>query len=74
MQKKSKPNFELKALRAKYRITQRDMAKRLGIAVSSYNQKENGLRDFTLTECKIISEILKHDPKTLFFEQEVSNS
>ena len=46
----------LKALRVQHDITQRDMAKRLGLAPNSYNHKENGKQQFSQNEIdKILS-------------------
>jgi len=49
---------KLKGARVEKGLTQEDMAKRIGISTYSYLMKENGKRDFTLTEMKKICEIL----------------
>lgn len=45
----------LKGLRAKFNLTQSDMAEILGISIVSYNQKEKGIKQFTIKEAKKIS-------------------
>lgn len=58
---------ELKGLRAKYGLTQEDVAKKLNISTVAYRQKENGHRDFMLKESKIISELFNKDIEEIFF-------
>jgi len=65
--KKTRKNMELKACRARKGLRQVEMAEAIGITYCSYNRKENGHRDFTLSEAKIICDILDTDPATLFF-------
>lgn len=50
---------ELKELRKRYNLTQRDMADILGLkTVSAYSKKENGKSPISLKEAKILSEKL----------------
>jgi len=51
-------NYKLKGARVEKGLTQEDMAERIGISTYSYLMKENGKREFTLTEMKKICEIL----------------
>lgn len=62
---------ELKGLRAKYELTQKDIATLLGITVQSYRSKENGNNDFTLKEAKKISDIFKKTIEEIFFTEKV---
>lgn len=50
---------ELKAVRAKQGMTQKDIAKMLNISNSSYCRKENQKIDFTQSEIKVIAVELK---------------
>lgn len=58
----------LKVLRASKGMKQEQMAKILGITTNSYNQKENCIRDFTLKEAKMISEMIGKSIEEIFFE------
>ncbi len=62
-----KKNYQLKSIRIKNRLTQRDIATMLGISVSTYCQKENGQRNFTLEEAWVIAQVLGRDIKEIFF-------
>ena len=59
-------NHKLKGTRVEKGLTQEDMAKRIGISTYSYLMKENGKRDFTLTEMKKICEILDKELSEIF--------
>lgn len=59
---------KLKAKMYEYGITQEKLAKMIGISHSSLNEKLNGKRDWKLSECKKIMEIL--DISFDFFWQE----
>lgn len=65
---KRKANFKLKGLRAEHNLKQSDIAKKIGIAESTYNRKENGYADFSETEMCKISKIFKKDPAFIFFD------
>ena len=57
---------KLKGARVEKGLTQEDMAERIGISTYSYLMKENGKRDFTLTEMKKICEILGKELSEIF--------
>ena len=57
---------KLKGARVEKGLTQEDMAKRIGISTYSYLMKENGKRDFTLSEMKKICEILDKELSEIF--------
>ena len=59
-------NHKLKGARVEKGLTQEDMAERIGISTFSYLMKENGKRDFTLTEMKKICEILGKELSEIF--------
>ena len=59
-------NHKLKGARVEKGLTQEDMAERIGISTYSYLMKENGKRDFTLTEMKKICEILDKELSEIF--------
>ena len=48
----------LKAKRMLMGLTQQDISKKIGIACKTYNFKENGRNDFTLSEVSKISKYL----------------
>lgn len=57
----------LKMLRAKYDMSQQDVADTLNITVLAYRQKESGFRKFTLPESKKLSEIFGMSIEAIFF-------
>ncbi len=57
---------KLKGARVEKGLTQEDMAEKIGISTYSYLMKENGKRDFTLTEMKKICEILDKELSEIF--------
>lgn len=59
-------NHKLKGARVEKGLTQEDMAERIGISTYSYLMKENGKRDFTLTEMKKICDILDKELSEIF--------
>jgi DNA-binding XRE family transcriptional regulator len=67
---KHKTNYTLKALRAKNGLTQTDIANVVGISTAAFNQKENGIRDFTISECRKICTYFKLSPEDIFFAGE----
>lgn len=52
-------NMKLKARRIELGITQKEMADRIGITVTTYNFKENGKREFKAGEIAIVANILQ---------------
>ena len=53
--------------------TQEEVSKYLGCAVSTYNRKENGIQDFTLTEIQNLMYYLDCSFEDIFFTKEVAN-
>lgn len=49
---------KLRGLRAERNLTQLDMAKKLGINIMTYSNKENGKRDFSSAEIRAIKDCL----------------
>jgi len=64
---------KLKALRAIKGLDQIDVAKMIGICLSSYSQKESGKKSFTLAEAKAIADIFGLTVDEIFFSHEVIN-
>lgn len=61
------PFNRLKGFRAEMGLTQKQMADILGMNVNTYRKKENGEREFTLSEVAKAQEKLKVDPQYYFF-------
>lgn len=57
----------LKSLRAMQGLTQADMAQLLDISKNSYNRKEIGEREFTLSEAKKIADTFHKKIDDIFF-------
>jgi DNA-binding XRE family transcriptional regulator len=55
----------IRAERVRNNLTQQKIAKKIGLSVTGYNQKETGKRQFSLEEFVLICEILNTDPETL---------
>lgn len=63
---KKSPNMKLKGARVEQGKTQKYMSNVLGHStMQSYTLKENGKREFTLTEAKLIAEDLKLTPEEI---------
>lgn len=62
---KMQPELKIKGERIKKGLTQKDMAKKLGISETSYSLKESGKRSFTLNDLRIMCWYLNCDPNTL---------
>jgi len=62
--------MRLKRLRVEKNITQREMAKSLGISWSQYAQKENGYFPFTQWEVERLRAILKTTYDDIFIKEE----
>lgn len=58
---------ELKALRIKRGLKQKDIAKLLNINTNTYTKKENNKNPFTLAEAKILKDYFQIN-NNLFFE------
>ena len=62
------PNLNAELARRDVRLEQ--LAKVLGVSVTTVSQKKNGLYDFTLKEAKAIKHFLKVDiPIEILFEE-----
>lgn len=55
----------IKAERVRAGLTQEELAKKVGISVTSYNLKETGTRQFSVVELIIIATVLGTDPENL---------
>lgn len=70
---KGRPNYKLKALREEYGFNQNDVAKFLEIGITTYNRKENGISEFTESECEKISMLFNKSPIDIFFSNYVTS-
>ncbi|RXM79613.1 transcriptional regulator [Clostridium tetani] len=61
-------NRKLKSLRAKHGDTQMDLSEFLGIRVSTFNFKENGKTEFTLSEAYKIAKKYNCTIEEIFFD------
>ena len=59
---------KLKGKRVEKGYNQTDMAKLLNMATSTYNLKENGIREFTARECIEIMNILECSFEDIFLQ------
>ena len=59
---------KLKGKRVEKGLTQEDIAKKLDMAISTYNQKENGKVEFSMTECINIMNILQCTFEEIFLQ------
>lgn len=50
---------ELKAARVRLGITQAELAKKLGMCAPAFSSRENGKREFTVSEVDSIAKILR---------------
>ena len=62
--------YNLKAARAYQGLTQKDMAKLLGVDETSYNKKENGQVKFDIFEAKKIADYFGKSIEALFFRSD----
>ena len=60
--------FKLKGKRVEKGMTQTDMAKQIGIAVATYNHKENGSATFSFNEILKILNILECKFEDIFLQ------
>lgn len=63
---------KLKAYRQLKGMKQKDLAQYLGVSLNTYNFKENGKQDFTLTEAKKISNYFGLSIEEIFFSDNVN--
>ena len=59
---------KLKGKRVEKGLTQPQIAKLLDMAVSTYNLKENGTREFSMSECIQIMKILEFTFEDIFLQ------
>lgn len=57
---------KLKVLRAQHNLRQIDVAKKLGVSISTYSQKEQGIREFTVSEINKILELFNVSYEEIF--------
>lgn len=62
-------NYKLYIKRKESKLKQVDLAKKIGIHKQSYYLKESGKNDFTLTECRMLVQILDCTLNDLFQEE-----
>lgn len=67
-------NLKLRGKRVEKQLSQTDVARMLGINLSTYNQKENGKSEFTLTEIQDLLYYLDCDFDDIFYRKEVVNN
>lgn len=66
-------NIKLRAKRVEHQYTQAQLGKLLGMNTATYNRKEKGIVDFTLTEIQDLLYYLDCDFNDIFFKKEVAN-
>jgi DNA-binding XRE family transcriptional regulator len=66
-------NVKLKGKRVEKGYTQQELAKLIGMNTCSYNHKENGSIDFTLSEIQDLMYYLDCDFDDIFFRKKVTN-
>jgi Predicted transcriptional regulators len=59
---------KLKGLMREYHITQEKLAEKLEMSITTLNFKINGKSDFTVTEAKVISNLLKKTMDEIFYK------
>lgn len=59
-------NYKLTIKRKENKLKQTELAKKIGIHKQSYHLKESGKSDFTLTECRMIAQVLDCTLNDLF--------
>jgi len=64
---RTKPFLKLRAAIVEAGYTQRDVAKAIGVDISTFSQKINGHRDFTLQECVRIANLVNRSLDDIFF-------
>ena len=67
MKAKMKPYMKLRAAIVEAGYTQREIAKAIGVDISTFSQKINGHRDFTLPECVRIANMVNRSLDDIFF-------
>lgn len=67
MRPRTKPFLKLRAAIVEAGYTQGDIAKAIGVDISTFSQKINGHRDFTLQECVRIASMVNRSLDDIFF-------
>ncbi|MBK1811564.1 helix-turn-helix transcriptional regulator [Clostridium sp. YIM B02505] len=70
----NKYNSELKYLRTKFGYSQKHMADIIGTTPATYNRKENGLRNFTVSEAIAIATIFNEAIEKIFCNEVTKNA
>lgn len=65
------PNLKLKVLMFVKGISQTTLCKDLKMNIATFNRKLNGIREFSESEMKAISNYLEVSPLDIFFNDEV---
>lgn len=71
-EKQMKNNNKLAAYRKLHNLKQEDVAKMLNMSKVSYSYKENGKREFSLSEAKTLADYFGVTIDSLFFNNEVN--
>ena len=59
---------KLKGKRVEKGLNQTEIAKIIGMATSTYNMKENGIREFSMSECIEIMKVLDCKFEDIFLQ------
>lgn len=59
---------KLKGKRVEKGLTQPEIAKLIGMATSTYNMKENGIREFSMSECIELMKVLDCKFEDIFLQ------
>ncbi len=62
----------LKVIRKENNLTQKDVAKMLGLTRQAYSHKEKGIRKFSIEEAIILSDIFGTDVKNIFLTRKAT--
>lgn len=67
-----KPNLRLKGLMVVKGKNQKTLCEDLKMNIATFNRKLNGIREFSESEMKAISNYLEVSPLDIFFDKEVA--
>ena len=59
---------KLKGKRVEKGLSQAEISKKLNMSISTYNLKENGIREFTISECIEIMQLLECTFEDIFLQ------
>ncbi|SKB28588.1 putative transcriptional regulator [Acetoanaerobium noterae] len=65
---------KLKGLIAEFGLSQKQLAKHLGITLRTFNDKINGKTDFSLKEARIVSSYFGKTIEEIFLESELTQT